>query len=411
MYLEEERKKALLMGLDTGEYNTDLSMDELYKLCETAGLFVVYDIVQKRDKPDKKTYIGTGKLEEAKRIIEDEGIDYVVFDDELSASQLNNLEEILNVAILDRTTVILDIFAGRATSKEGTIEVLLAQLKYRYARLAGAGKALSRLGGGIGTRGPGETKLESDRRHIRERIKSLSNKLKEAEEHRALLERGRAKKGMLTIALAGYTNVGKSSILNYYTDAGVLSKDMLFATLDPTARGLRLPSGQTAMLIDTVGFIGRLPHHLVRAFRSTLSHLYTADLILNVVDISSGFSLHQQHETEDVLKFLKIETPVLTVFNKSDLAAIQPTILAKDQIAVSAKTGYQMEELLIKIEELSGVFAVKTELLIPYSEGRFLEKVYKECEVLSEEYTEEGTLLSVIIEKKMLYLFRDFLKS
>ncbi len=284
---DNNAERAMLISVDTGEPDAEASLRELFVLTESAGAEPVASMTQKRPAPDAATCVGSGFLREMTEVCRLYEADLLIFDRELSPTQIRNIEEATDVRCVDRTMLILDIFARRAVTKEGKLQVELAQLKYLLPRLTGKGTALSRLGGGIGTRGPGETKLETDRRHIRRRIDSLSEKLLEVERHRALIDGRRKKDGVRTVALVGYTNAGKSTLMNALTGAGVLAEDMLFATLDPTARALRLPHGGSVMLIDTVGLVRRLPHHLVEAFKSTLEQASGADLILNVCDASS----------------------------------------------------------------------------------------------------------------------------
>ena len=284
--LEEKIQRCLLVGIDCRDYNCDESLEELSMLCETAGGEVISMTSQKRESPDKTSCVGVGKLEEIALFCEVNDIDLVIFDVELSPTQIRNIEMIVPCGVIDRTMLILDIFAGRANTADGKLQVELAQLKYRLPHLLGKGTAMSRLGGGIGTRGPGETKLESDRRHIRRRIEALENELKALGKRRDTMRKSRLENEVKTVALVGYTNVGKSTLLNKLTGADVLAKDMLFATLDPTTRSLTLNNGQTILLTDTVGFVSRLPHQLVSAFKSTLEEAVYADLILNVCDIS-----------------------------------------------------------------------------------------------------------------------------
>ena len=284
---EVRPERAFLVSVDTGEFDAEASMSELYELTESAGARPVGAMIQKREKPDGATCIGSGRLEELKGFCESQEVDLIIFDCELSPTQIRNLEFETEVRIIDRTMLILDIFASRARSREGKLQVELAQLKYLLPRLTGKGAAMSRLGGGIGTRGPGESKLETDRRHIRRRIESLREQLAQVEQHRNQLRRRREKEGIITAAIVGYTNAGKSTLMNTLTDAGVLAEDKLFATLDPTSRALKLPNGVSVMLIDTVGLVRRLPHHLVEAFHSTLEEAALADMILNVCDASS----------------------------------------------------------------------------------------------------------------------------
>ena len=311
---EEKITRALLVSVDTGEYDAQASLDELFELVKSAGADPVLSVTQNLQKIEKGTFVGTGKLAEIAEICESQEIDLLVFDSELSPTQIKNIEAETDVRVIDRTTLILDIFAQRARSKEGKLQVELAQLKYMLPRLTGKGIAMSRLGGGIGTRGPGETKLETDRRHIRRRIESLKEELSDLEKHRQMLRSRRKKDGVITCAIVGYTNAGKSTLMNCLTDAGVLAQDKLFATLDPTSRALKLPSGVTVMMIDTVGLVRRLPHHLVEAFRSTLEEAAQSDIILNVCDASSDEARTHMQVTTDLLESLGCgDTPIITV--------------------------------------------------------------------------------------------------
>ena len=289
----EKQQRALLVGIDTGEYDAEGSMAELYELTESAGAEPAASMMQKRDKPDSATCIGSGRLEEITCFCRDNDIDFIVFDTELTPTQIRNIEQATDVRTIDRTMLILDIFAIRARTNEGKLQVELAQLKYLMPRLSGKGREMSRLGGGVGTRGPGETKLETDKRHIRRRIEALKDELEHMTSRREQLRSRRKKDGIITVAIVGYTNAGKSTLMNTLTQAGVLSENKLFATLDPTSRALRLPSGISVMMIDTVGLVRRLPHHLVEAFKSTLEEAALADIILNVCDASSEeYRLH-----------------------------------------------------------------------------------------------------------------------
>ena len=320
MYENEARpQRALLVSLDTGEYDAEASLAELEELARTAGAETVLTLTQKRPAPDTATCIGSGMVEQAAQACQQQDVDLLIFDRELTPTQIRNLEKACEVRVIDRTTLILDIFAQRARSKEGKLQVELAQLRYLLPRLGGQGTALSRLGGGIGTRGPGETKLETDRRHIRRRISSLKEQLKDVEAARGVIDRRRKKDGTITVALVGYTNAGKSTLMNQLTQAGVLAEDKLFATLDPTARALKLPCGKTVMLIDTVGLIRRLPHHLVEAFKSTLEQAATADILLNVCDASSGEARDHLEVTNALLNQLGAAGhPIIPVLNKWD---------------------------------------------------------------------------------------------
>ena len=301
----QEIQRAVLLAADIGEYDVNMSLDELSELAQTAGAQTAAKVSQKRTGYDPATCVGAGCLEEVKEFCQNDGANLIIFDGELSASQVRNIENITGVEVIDRTTLILDIFAQRAVTSAGRLQVELAQQKYRLPRLGGQGNVLSRLGGGIGTRGPGESQLESDRRHVRRRITALEKQLKELEGQRDLLRSRRKKSGVPCVAIVGYTNVGKSTLLNALTNAGVLAEDKLFATLDPTARALELPDGRTVMLIDTVGLVRRLPHQLVEAFHSTLEEAVQADLLLNVCDISSPEVQEQISVTEEVIRELR----------------------------------------------------------------------------------------------------------
>lgn len=317
----ERPERALLVSVDTGAFDAQASIDELEELAHTAGAEVLAKMVQKRDTPDAATFIGSGRIVEIKTFCRDHEADLLVFDSELTPSQQRNIEKLTDVRVIDRTMLILDIFAARARSSEGKLQVELAQLKYALPRLGGKGTELSRLGGGIGTRGPGESKLESDRRHIRRRIDALENQLEIVGRRRARLRERRNKNGVETVAIVGYTNAGKSTLMNTLTHAGVLAEDKLFATLDPTARALTLPDGRTVMLIDTVGLVRRLPHQLVEAFQSTLEEAASADVILNVCDASSPECAEHLEVTAKLLDELGCAgKPVVSVMNKCDLA-------------------------------------------------------------------------------------------
>ena len=314
-----KKDRVLLAAVDTGSYDVELSLDELEELTETAGGEVIARVTQKRPSFDSGTCIGSGRLEEMAEICRNENIDRIVFDCELTATQIRNIEDVCGVFTIDRTMLILDIFAQRATTREGRLQVEIAQNKYRLPRLAGMGTNMSRLGGGIGTRGPGESKLETDKRHIRTRIAALSDELKEIEKRRGLMRKRRKKDGVLTAAIVGYTNVGKSTLLNYLTEAGVLAENKLFATLETTSRAIELPDGRSVTLIDTVGLIRRLPHQLVEAFKSTLEEAASADVIIHVCDASADDCEEQAKVTLELLKELGCEgIPVVTVFNKCD---------------------------------------------------------------------------------------------
>ena len=400
---EEKPQRAILAAADCGEWDAEVSIDELEELAKSAGAEVVAKVIQQRAEYDRATVIGRGKLEEIKQLAEAEEVDILIFDCELTAANIRNLEEATGLGVIDRTMLILDIFAARAQSRAGRLQVELAQYKYRLPRLEGMGKNLSRLGGGIGTRGPGESKLESDRRHIRRRIETLEHKLEELSANRELIRSRRKKDGIVTAAIVGYTNAGKSTLLNRLTNAGVLSEDKLFATLDPTARALELPDGRSIMLVDTVGFVRRLPHHLVEAFKSTLEETVQADLLLNVCDISSGEADSQTEVTRTLLESLGADKiPMLNVLNKCDLLEGARPICTSDCVMVSAKTGEGVDEMLEKISKMLAPTQIRMTVLIPYSEGGLLGEIRAFGKVFSEEFTPEGTLVDALVDMKLL---------
>ena len=409
MYENEIKKeKAILAGVHTGSADvlndtTDESLDELCELAKTAGVEVVGYAVQNRTAPDSATYMGEGKLEELANAIAELGADVVIFDDELSPVQVRNISDKLDIKVLDRTSLILDIFAMRAATKEGKIQVELAQLRYMLPRLTGMGQALSRLGGGIGTRGPGETKLETDRRHIRRRIEFLSDELLEVQKHRDLLRNRRVKDNRTVVALVGYTNVGKSTLLNLLTDADVLAEDKLFATLDPTQRNLTLSDRREIMLVDTVGFIRKLPHHLVKAFKSTLEEAALADVLLHVIDVSNNEYETHISVVENILRELGADgKPTVAVLNKIDLA--QDKIVKNNiesctkTVRISAKEKTGIDELLEIIEEVVPGQKREVTLKLPYSEAVLVSKLYENQVVISEEYEADGILVKAMID-------------
>jgi len=407
--MNELRQKAVTVAINTGEYDVDTSLAELAELCDTAGADVVASFIQNRESADKATFIGNGKLYEIKEYIEENGADILVFDSELSGSQIRNIEEIVDVRVIDRTMLILDIFAGRAKSSEGKLQVELAQQKYRLPRLIGMGKSLSRLGGGIGTRGPGETKLETDKRHIRRRINALEEELRNMEERRARVRERRKKQSVVTIAIVGYTNVGKSTLLNLLTDADVYAKNQLFATLDPTAREIVLPDGQHAVIVDTVGLIRRLPHQLVEAFKSTLEEAAAADIILNVCDASNENLKEQLEVTRNLLSDLGCgDTPVITVYNKADLLDDIPEKTGERAVFTSAKENIGTDRLLNLISDVLSESMQRLTLLIPYDKGYLLSKIREQGKIFSEEFTEKGTLVDALVEKKILKLLTPY---
>ena len=407
----QQPEKAVLVCVDFDQYDPDSSLDELEELAKTAGAEVVARMIQKRDKPDNATYLGSGKLEELKMFCDDNEVDLLIFDAELTPSQTRNIEDETGVRVVDRTTLILDIFAGRAVSGEGKLQVELAQLKYSLPRLTGKGVQLSRLGGGIGTRGPGETKLESDKRHIRRRIQKLEEELKELEKRREMLRKRRRKDGVQTVAIVGYTNAGKSTLMNALTQAGVLAENKLFATLDPTSRGLTLPDGREVMLIDTVGLIRRLPHKLVEAFKSTLEVAAEATVILNVCDASDVHANEHLEVTKRLLNELGCQgKPVISVMNKCDLVGdiySMPTFGKTVMISALQEKGF--EELLKAIEKELPPTRRKAELLIPFKAGAVAARIRNEGAVEEEEYRPEGLYMKAIVDISLLDEIKDWI--
>ena len=407
--MKEEQERAILVAVDTGEYDAAVSLDELEELAQTAGAVVLGKISQKRPAVDKTTCVGSGMLEQIKNQAAALGANLLIFDHELTASQLRNIEEATDLAVVDRTTLILDIFAQRARSREGKLQVELAQQKYRLPRLMGLGTALSRLGGGIGTRGPGESKLESDRRHIRRRIESLEEQLRDLERQRSTRRARRKKDGVITVAIVGYTNVGKSTLLNTLTNAGVLAEDKLFATLDPTARALTLPDGRTIMLIDTVGLVRRLPHQLVEAFQSTLEEAADADLLLHVCDISSPEADDQIEVTRRLLDELGCTgTPVVTALNKCDQLESMPVIMGSGTVLISARTGYGLNRLLEAMAKALPPSQLRMRLLLPYEKAALAAEIRESGKIFSEEYTPDGLLLDALVSTRISWKLEDF---
>ncbi len=394
--------KAVLAAADCGEYDCESSMKELEELAKTAGAEVVAQVIQKRSAPEPATVIGEGKIEELRDLVNKLEADLVIFDCELTASRIRNIEDTVNVRVIDRTMLILDIFAGRAVTNEGKLQVELAQLKYRLPRLAGIGASMSRLGAGIGTRGPGETKLETDRRHIRSRITKLEENLKELEKRRSFSRSRRKKDNVLTAAIVGYTNAGKSTLLNNLTGANVLAEDKLFATLDLTSRGIELPDGRTVLVTDTVGLIRRLPHNLVEAFKSTLEEASSADIILHVLDISDSEAAEKAETTSMLLTELGCGgIPVVNVLNKCDL--MENNIPeSKDTIKICAKTGEGFDRLLKAISENLPESSKRITLLLPYDKGGLTAKIREKGKVFSEEYTENGIKVDALADITVL---------
>lgn len=400
---EIKKPRVMLAAVDLGEYDAEQSLDELEELADTAGAETVVRIIQKRPSFDSATCVGSGRLEEMAEICQREEIDQIIFDHELTATQIRNIEDVCNVHTIDRTMLILDIFAQRATTHEGRLQVEIAQHRYRLPRLAGMGIKLSRLGAGIGTRGPGESKLETDKRHIRTRIASLNQELKEIEKRREHQRARRKKDGVLICAIVGYTNVGKSTLLNTLTEAGVLAENKLFATLETTSRAIELPDGRSVMLIDTVGLIRRLPHHLVEAFKSTLEEAANADVILHICDASSDNCEEQAKVTLELLAELGCEgIPTITVLNKCDKVSLSNDILIEDNVVkISAKEGTGIDNLLLAIQNALPQSAVRAKLLLPFDKAGLLNTIRIDGKVFSEEYTADGILTDALIDIKI----------
>ncbi len=391
---DNETERVILIGVQLEDDDTTKSLDELAELARTAGAETVGRIIQAREYAHPSTYIGKGKLDEARIMIAQLDATGIICDDELSPAQLKNLEDILDTKVMDRTMVILDIFAARASTSEGKLQVEMAQLKYRMTRLAGLGTTLSRLGGGIGTRGPGEKKLETDRRIIKDRLSKLSNELKEVENHRNVLRARRVNTTTPVVAIVGYTNAGKSTLLNKLSDAGVLSEDKLFATLDTTTRSKVLPNGEKVLLTDTVGFIRKLPHHLIQAFRSTLEEAKYADILVHVVDASNPDCEHQIKTVYETLKSLNVEDkPVITLLNKCDIT--DGTYILKDEnadatIRISARTGYGLDEFMQKLQEIIMENRIELNKVFSYKDAGKIQLIREYGQLIKEEYTEQG---------------------
>ena len=399
----EIKEKFILVGVETGKDRMEESLTELEELLETAGGETVGRVIQNLESINKATYVGKGKVDEIRELAEELGADGIVCDDELSPAQLSNLKDELDIKVLDRTLVILDIFAAHAQTSEGKLQVELAQLKYRSSRLTGLGKNLSRLGGGIGTRGPGESKLESDRRAIRERVSQLRSEIEKVESSRETLRKHRMSDGIPVIAIVGYTNAGKSTFLNKITDAGILAEDKLFATLDPTTRNLKIPDGEEVLFTDTVGFISKLPHNLVDAFKSTLEEAKYADLILHVADASNPEVDEQMKVVYRTLEELKVTgKPVITFLNKQDKLEeerIIKDIKADAVVKGSAKTGEGIDELLSKITEILREGKVLIDTVLSYADTSKISVIRKKGQLLAEEYEGEGIKVKAYVPK------------
>lgn len=405
----QQQERCILAAADLSEYDVEASLNELEELTRSAGGIVVGRLIQKRETLSPATCIGEGRLQELKSLCQVQEVELVIFDHELTAVQLRNLENFLDRRVIDRTQLILDIFAARAVTSEGKLQVELAQQKYRLPRLAGMGRTLSRLGGGIGTRGPGESKLESDRRHIRRRISTLEQQLKTLGKRRNTLAQKRRQDGILTVAIVGYTNSGKSTLLNQLTGSQVLAKDMLFATLDPTSRGVTLPDGRRVLLIDTVGFISRLPHNLVEAFHSTLEVAVYADLVLNVCDASNLALEEQQKVTIELLEQLGVNNEkILTVLNKIDLVPQCPNLSGQRTVMISAKEQIGFEQLLAKVSQLLPITSKRMSLLIPFEKAGLASEIRLEGTVFSETYQQDGILLDALVDQKLWHKITSY---
>lgn len=413
---EQKQERVILAGVHRGQKDilwdtTEESMRELGELVKTAGGVVAGEMVQNKADIETATYMGEGKLEELKAAVEALAADMVVFDDELSPVQMRNITDYLGIKVLDRSMLILDIFAMRAKSGEGKLQVELAQLKYRLPRLRGFGAEMSRTGAGIGTRGPGETRLESDRRHIRRRIGALEEEIKELKKHRSLIRDRRKKDGVITAALVGYTNAGKSTLLNALTDADVFAEDKLFATLDPTSRAITLDDNRKILLVDTVGFIRKLPHHLIEAFKSTLEEAVVADVLVHVIDASCEEMDNQIEVVERVLNDIgAVGKPVVAVFNKCDKLDEMPVAAIKSdkRVYISAKNKMNIPELILALADAAPGKKQYVRVCIPYSEGALVSALHESEKVISEEYGERGTVMELMVDAKMYARIREY---
>lgn len=407
-------ERAVLVGLSCASFpaeqnTTEQTLDELDALLQTAGGECVGRVLQNRPAPEARTFIGEGKLDEVKMLAENTQATLVIFDNELSPSQMRVLEEVLGCPVLDRSALILDIFAQRAHTGEGKLQVELAQYQYILPRLSGMGKSMSRLGGGIGTRGPGESKLESDRRHIRTRIDHLRQELQNVRKTRAVQRRQRTRAEIPLVALVGYTNAGKSTLLNALTDADISANDRLFDTLDPTTRKKRISDTQEILLSDTVGFIRKLPHHLIEAFRATLEELKYADVLLHVVDASAEDWQEQAQTVEKVISQLGvIDVPRIMVYNKADRCQELPYIDAREGLFICAKSGQGLDALLQRIEDTLGKAQHHVRLCIPYSNGSAADMLHRHAQVISTAYEQEGTIFEVLCDDKLYGQMKQF---
>lgn len=404
--LEEQAERVILVGVSLAEgLDMEKSLDELEELATTAGAMTVGRMIQNRELVHPGTYLGKGKIEELKDLIWETEATGIICDDELSPAQLGNLQDLLEIKVMDRTLIILDIFAGRASTNEGKIQVELAQLKYRQSRLTGLGRSLSRLGGGIGTRGPGEKKLETDRRLIRDRVSQLNRELKDVKRHREVAREQRSRNKIPVIAIVGYTNAGKSTLLNRLTGANVYEEDQLFATLDPTTRSLQLPSKQEVLFTDTVGFIRKLPHHLIEAFKSTLEEAKYADIILHVVDASNPQMDVQMYTVYETLRDLEVvDKPIITAFNKQDRIEHEEIVrdLRADKILkISAKTGLGLEKLQEAVEDILREQKIAIERTYTYAEAGKIQLIRKYGELLEEDYRDDGIFVRAYVPQEI----------
>lgn len=413
-YNEQNQERVILAGVHRGlrdvlNDTTDESVAELGELVKTAGGEVVGEMIQNKPDLETATYMGEGKLEELKNAVDALNADVVVFDDELSPVQTRNITDFLGIKVLDRSMLILDIFAMRAKSGEGKLQVELAQLKYRLPRLRGFGTEMSRTGAGIGTRGPGETRLENDRRHIRRRISALEQEIEELKKHRGLIRGRRKKDGVITAALVGYTNAGKSTLLNKLTDANVFAEDKLFATLDPTSRMITLDDNRKILLVDTVGFIRKLPHHLIEAFKSTLEEAVQADVLLHIIDASNEQADNHIAVVEKVLSDIgAVGKPIINVYNKCDRLESSPD-KTSNGVYISAKEGKNIEKLIDALAAAAPGQKQRVKACIPYSAGALVNELHETQKVISEEYSDGGTIMELMVDAQMYDKIRDYI--